>query len=146
MKKETIKWSDFGINPNSLVSIQDIEQVEKYLYITFPDLYKDLLLFAKEASPALGVFTYGDVYETSISDFFDCSTKNEPYSIVWYKLHGASFGLPKTFIPIARDAGGYLICFDYTSFPPKVKLYDPDQQLTYFIAENFEKFVELWHE
>ncbi|WP_412071260.1 SMI1/KNR4 family protein [Pseudomonas fluorescens] len=52
----------------------------------------------------------------------------------------------KKIIPIARDAGGYLICLNFNIPSISVEIFNQHSNKTYFIANNFDDFVNLWTE
>ncbi|MGY2293748.1 SMI1/KNR4 family protein [Pseudomonas sp. SDO528_S397] len=141
----SVDWSSFGISQRRSLNSFEISNVEKSLGVNFPKLYLDLVAYADEASPEISSFTYGD-NETCISDFFSFSAQQSPYSISWYLGLGGPPGLPKGRVPIARDAGGYLICLNFNTVSVSVEIFVPDSERTYFVANSFDEFVKLWYE
>ncbi|WP_246883461.1 SMI1/KNR4 family protein [Pseudomonas protegens] len=53
-------------------------------------------------------------------------------------------GLAAGCLPIARDAGGLLICLDFNSPAVAVEIFDPESASRYPVAADFKAFVELW--
>ena len=49
-------------------------------------------------------------------------------------------------IPIARDAGGYLICLNFNTPTVDVEIFNPNSSKTDFVANNFDDFVNSWTE
>lgn len=133
-------WDEFGIDRNSDVDDQLISRLEKAFNISFPESYLDLVRFNSEASPEVCVFSYQDG-ETCISEFFKFSEQVEPYTISWYLKKGIE-GMPEGIVPIARDAGDYLICLDFSEPIVGVKLFNPNDSKIYHIANNFDEFLE----
>jgi hypothetical protein len=138
-------WSSFGIKQGSSVDRNTISKVQKLLDVSFPKSYLDLVTYSDEASPEVSAFSYGDE-GTYISEFFSFSPDVTPYTISWYSGAGKPPGLPKGMVPIARDAGGYLVCLNFKTPSITVELFDPSSSSTYFVASNFDDFVNLWSE
>jgi hypothetical protein len=138
-------WSTFGIEEGSSVDTNTISQVEKLLNVSFPKTYLDLVTYSNEASPEISSFPHGNE-GTCISEFFSFSPDVAPYTISWYSAAGKPPGLLKQIIPIARDAGGYLICLNFNIPSISVEIFNQHSNKTYFIANNFDDFVNLWTE
>jgi hypothetical protein len=138
-------WSTFGIEQGSSVDSNTISQVEKLLGVSFPNLYLDLIKYSDEASPEISSFSYGEE-GTCISEFFSFSPDATPYTVPWYLGAGKPPGLPDGMIPIARDAGSYLICLNFNTPTITVEIFDPNSRKTYFIANDFYDFVSSWSE
>jgi hypothetical protein len=144
MHNHHINWAEFGIQERRTTSLKQIQAVEQLIGYKFPELYKDLILFASEASPEEACFSYGDGEGTSISEFFACTPDKEPMSILWYIGENNALDFPDYLVAFARDAGDYLICFNYQTSPPSVVIVSPCDADTQFVAESFEAFIELW--
>lgn len=138
-------WGYFGIEPNFIVDEDTIRQTQKLFGVLFPQSYLDLVTYADEASPEICSFSYGNE-EACISEFFSFSSDKVPYTISWYSGPGAPPGLPKGMIPVARDAGGFLICLNFKTESTPVEIFDPNSNNIYFVANSFDEFVELWSE
>jgi hypothetical protein len=138
-------WSSFGIEQGSSVDSTTISQVKKLLGVSFPKSYLDLVTYSDEASPEVSGFSYGNE-GTCISEFFSFSPDVTPYTISWYLGAGKPPGLPKEMVPIARDADGYLVCLNFKTSSITVEIFDPNSSSTYFVASNFDDFVNLWSE
>ncbi|WP_347900728.1 SMI1/KNR4 family protein [Pseudomonas purpurea] len=138
-----IDWSFFGIEQGSSVDADTIVQVETLLKVKFPESYLDLVIYADEASPEAASFVYGDT-GTCISEFFSFSPDVRPYTVSWYSRAGGVPGLPVRLVPIARDAGGCLICLNFDVHPVAVEAFDPGSKSSCFIASHFDDFVGLW--
>ncbi|WP_178125939.1 SMI1/KNR4 family protein [Pseudomonas sp. Fl5BN2] len=139
----TMDWSAWEIEPGSEVDEQIISQVQQRIGVEFPALYLDLVRYAEAATPGVGTFPHGSGY-ACISEFFDFSLGNEPWTLLWYASAGRVPGLAKGCLPIARDAGGLLICLDFNSPNVAVEVFDPDSASRYPVAPDFKAFVELW--
>lgn len=137
-------WTVYGITENRIITEAQIKQTENILGHIFPSLYIDLILFANDASPEIGCFEYNGNEETAISEFFDCFPYIEPYTILWYK--NSFLDIPKEIVPVARDAGDYLICLDFNHSPAHVVIFNPIEKNFLKVANSFEEFVGLWHE
>lgn len=133
-----IDWNSYGIEPNSNVTKQMIEDIERKLNISFPKEYLDLVKYCDEAVFEVGEFEYEDG-ASCISEFFKFTNKEELYSLLWYQSN--SIQLPKKLIPIGRDAGDYLICLDFNTQAPTVKLYIPNEKKLVDIADSFKEFI-----
>ncbi|MNF01740.1 hypothetical protein D3C80_2007790 [compost metagenome] len=50
-------------------------------------------------------------------------------------------------VPFARDAGDFLICFDYreSKLKPKIVFLDPFSQDLWIVSDDFENFLKLLH-
>jgi hypothetical protein len=140
-----LDWNSFGIDPRPSVDCDTIFQVQKLLGVAFPDTFLDLVTYSDNASPETSSFLYGDE-ETCISEFFSFSPAMTPYTITWHLGVGSPPGLPKGMVPIARDAGGYLVCLNFQSCSITVEIFDPNSRNAYFIANSFDDFVNLWSE
>lgn len=138
-------WSSFGIEQGSSVDANTISQVEKLLSVTFPKSYLDLVTYSDEASPEVSSFSYDDE-GTCISEFFSFSPDATPYTISWYSGAGKPPGLPNGLVPIARDAGGYLVCLNFNTPSITVEIFDPNSSKIHLVANNFDDFIGLWSE
>ncbi|MGB8811099.1 MAG: SMI1/KNR4 family protein [Acinetobacter calcoaceticus] len=138
-------WSDFGLSGPKNLNLDEILKIESILNIEFPFLYKSLVEYANPAYIEVGSFYYGDD-ETCISDFFPLTQSHEYGSFLWYAIDNSI--IPKDVLPFARDAGDFLICFDYreTKTSPKIILLDSFLSEIYPISNNFKDFLELLHE
>lgn len=139
----TMDWNSFAIEPGSTVTDPVIAQVQQQLGVLLPALYLDLVRYADAASPEVSCFSY-DLGETCISEFFTFSAQAQPYSLLWYAQRVP--GLPAGYLPIARDAGGWLICLDFNSPSVAVALFDTDARRSHWVAAHFPGFVQLWRE
>ena len=131
-----MNWEQLGIESSSTCTSETIKIVEKKLNIKLPDKYKELVLFCDEAVPEVGCFDYDNGAGSCISEFFKFSDDEEQYSILWYYKCNIP-ELPKNIIPIARDAGDYLICLDYRDTDVPVVFYDTNEHKVHKISENF---------
>ncbi|MDD2893357.1 MAG: SMI1/KNR4 family protein [Halothiobacillaceae bacterium] len=140
-----INWEAFGIKRNSGVTLEMVSSVQKNLGIVLPETYVDLVMYSDGACPEISSFEYQDD-GTCISEFFEFSDEVRPYTITWYTRPGGLTNLPDRFVPIARDAGDYLICLDFNKSPASIVVFDPISQQSFFVANSFGEFVSLWHE
>ncbi|MBP5954591.1 SMI1/KNR4 family protein [Pseudomonas anatoliensis] len=140
-----IDWCSFGIEQGSSVDSNTIFQVEELLGISFPKSYLDLVTFSDKAAPEISSFSYGNE-KTCISEFFSFSPDVASHTILWYSGAGKPLGIPKQMIPIARDAGGYLVCLNFNTSSVAVEIFDPNSSKVNFVANNFSDFVNLWSE
>ncbi|MDP1977641.1 SMI1/KNR4 family protein [Undibacterium sp.] len=138
-------WSSFGIEKKSSVDTRMVSLIQKQLDLVFPDSYIDLMKYADGASPEISSFDYEDS-GTCISEFFEFSDELRPPTIMWYARPQGVSNLPERYIPIARDAGDYMICLNFNSSPPTVEILDPATHQLSLIAPSFSQFVRLWHE
>ncbi|UUT19627.1 MULTISPECIES: SMI1/KNR4 family protein [Pseudomonas] len=140
-----IDWSSFGIEQSSSVTNDTISQTQKLLGVIFPSSYLDLFTYSDKSSPEISSFPY-DENESCISEFFELSPDIRPYTIAWYARAGGTAGLPTGIVPIARDAGDYLVCFNFNKPSITVEVFDPNSSSLYFVTNSFEEFVGLWTE
>lgn len=140
-----INWEAFGIEKSSGVDADVVSSVQIKLGVVFPESYVDLVMYSDGASPEISSFEYQNG-GTSISDFFEFSDEVTPYTTSWYARPGGVPNLPDGFIPIARDAGDWLICLDFNKSPASVVVFDPTSHKSFFVANSFDAFVSLWHE
>ncbi|MEN5092258.1 SMI1/KNR4 family protein [Pseudomonas protegens] len=143
MSSMTLDWNAWEIEPGSAVDEQLIAQVQQRLGVEFPPLYLQLVQYAAAATPGIGTFPYGNGY-ACLSEFFDFSLNNQPWTLLWYASPGRVPGLAAGCLPIARDAGGLLICLDFNSPGVAVEVFDPESAGRYPVAADFQAFVELW--
>jgi hypothetical protein len=141
-----INWIAFGIEAGSPVSRQTVMEVEQRLGVVFPEAYLDLVFFANEASPEISTFKVGGSLSTCVSEFFSLTPSATHCSVLWYSMAGIVPGLPEKMIPIAREAGGQLICLDFRQGCDGVALFDGLSHDVYSIANTFDAFVQLWEE
>jgi SMI1-KNR4 cell-wall len=141
----SINWEKFGIEAGSEVDDQIVSSIQKNLGVVFPDSYVDLVKFSNCASPEISTFKYQND-ETCISDFFEFSEQIKPNTISWYVRPGGFPFLSSGYIPIARDAGDFLICLNFNKTPASVEIIDPTTHKSSLIADSFDQFVSLWHE
>ncbi|WP_099236294.1 SMI1/KNR4 family protein [Pseudomonas sp. ICMP 460] len=138
-------WSSFGIDKGSSVDENKIFQLQKTLGVIFPESYLDLVTFADEASPAMSSFSYGEE-ETCVSEFFSFSSEVTPHTISWYIGPGRPPKLPNGMIPIARDAGGVLICLNFETTNVAVEVFDPTSKKSHTASNDFDDFINSWQE
>ncbi|MFZ6707995.1 SMI1/KNR4 family protein [Undibacterium sp. TC9W] len=141
----TIDWESFGIEKKSSVDSRIVSAVQKKLNVIFPDSYVDLVMHSDSACPEISTFEY-QKEETCISEFFEFTDEVRQFTISWYARPHGVFNLPERFIPIARDAGDYLICLNFNKSSPTVEVFDPASGQSFFVAHRFSEFVSLWHE
>lgn len=72
----------------------------------------DLVKYSDEAIPEISSFSHGEK-GTCISEFFSFSPDVTPYTISWYLGAGKPPGRPQEMVPVAREAGGYLVCLNF---------------------------------
>lgn len=136
-------WNSFGIDPASSVDCHTISQVQKLLGVAFPNSLLDLVKYSDEAIPEISSFSYEDK-GTCISEFFSFSPDVTPYTISWYLGAGKPPGLPQEMDPVAREAGGYLVCLNFKTSSIAVEIFDPSSGEAFFVASNFDEFVCSW--
>lgn len=137
-------WEFFGVKKKLGVSSELVASVQKALGVVFPSSYIDLVMFSDGACPEMACFEYQDD-GTCISEFFEFTDDVRLGTIAWYARPNGIPNLPDKFIPIARDAGDYLICLDFKKTPASVEIFDPNSYRSSFVASSFDKFVSLWH-
>ncbi|MES2673132.1 MAG: SMI1/KNR4 family protein [Pseudomonadota bacterium] len=141
----SINWEAFGIKEGSSVDIDMVNCVQRRLGVIFPESYVDLVRYSDSACPEISSFEYGGG-GTCISEFFEFSDKEKLYTVSWYGKPSVVPNLPRGFIPIARDAGGYLICIDVNKSPASVEIFNPNSHQSTLVAKSFDEFVRMWHE
>nr|BFD38958.1 hypothetical protein FFPRI1PSEUD_04570 [Pseudomonas sp. FFPRI_1] len=139
----TLDWNTWEIEPGSAVDEPLIAEVQQRLGVEFPPLYLELVQYADAATPGLGSFAYDGGY-TCISEFFEFGLGTQPWTLLWYASPGRVPGLAAGCLPIARDAGGLLICLDFNSLGVAVEIFDPESASRHPVAADFKAFVELW--
>ena len=133
-------FEELGIEQRSSVTREMIERVEERLGCQFPDAYKKLVLYAQEPVPEVSVFTY-EGGESCVSEFLQFTDdESETFGILNHKP--TAMGLPGNTIPIARDAGDFLICLTLTGGRDSVVLFDPNEKVLVQIADSFEEFMD----
>ncbi|PXX33722.1 SMI1/KNR4 family protein [Undibacterium pigrum] len=138
-------WESFGIMKKSSVDSQMVALIQGKLKVIFPESYIDLMKYSDGSCPEISSFEYQDS-GTCISEFFEFSDELRPFTVMWYTRPNGVPNLPERYIPIARDAGDYLICLNFNISPPAVEIFDPASHQFNFIAHSFSQFVSLWHE
>lgn len=141
----SFNWENFGISAGSKVDHQIISTIQENLGFIFPESYIDLVKFSDCASPEIASFNYDDD-ETSISEFFEFSDEVRPYTISWYLRPDRYPFLTKGYVPIARDAGDFLICLNFNKVPASIEIIDPETNKLSPVADSFDQFVDMWHE
>jgi len=139
-------WNSFGIEKRSPVATRTIFYVQEALGVEFPESYIDLLKYANEAVPEISSFPICAQEATCVSEFFTFLPTPAPYSVLWYSRPNCIDGLPEKFLPIARDAGAYLICLNFEIEPASIEAFDTNSKAIFYISDSFEAFVNLWSE
>jgi len=141
-----INWAELGVAGKAGASKAQIDAVERRLGVELPAGYKDLVAYADEATFEIAEFEYGEMGDaTGISEFLACSVEETDYSIGFYVRKQEA---PVTMVPVARDARDLEICLSYEGAEdrnPKVVLRDPFDEVSYYVAENFEEFIGKLH-
>ncbi|MFZ6775944.1 SMI1/KNR4 family protein [Undibacterium sp. Ji83W] len=140
-----IDWDSFGTEKKSSVDTRIVSVVQEKLNVIFPQSYVDLVMYCDCACPEISTFEYQEE-ETCISEFFEFTDEVRQFTISWYARPHGVFNLPERFIPIARDAGAYLICLNFDKSSPTVDIFDPASGQSLFVARSFSEFVSCWHE
>ena len=137
--------NEIGLVNESPVSDATIRQVESILGLELPSAYREFVLFCDEASPEVGTFRFGDD-ETCISEFFRFSSDpKDPVGILSY-YGSIDSGIPENVVPIARDAGDYLVCLDLREGQQAVVLFEPSRMELFPVARSFEDFIDGLYE
>jgi len=155
---DKIKW----LYPNKL-SLQDIQKVEKYFDIKFPDDYISCVLDNDEAYPIPNVFLLENK-EESFNNLL--SVKSENLHGIIFSYDGMKQMISTKLIPFADDGCGNKICFDYreSKTTPTVVFWDYekacieynnsgntgsslnyDNAITY-ICDSFTELLDMLHE
>ena len=133
----------FTDTKEQLNSIQQINEVEKWIGLTFPHEYKNHLLLHNggRCEPNIFGFIENEEPAESCIDWFlaiyDGKYNNLKDYIETYKLNEKR--LPIHIIPIAHDPGGNLVCIscgkeDYGY----VYFWDHDKEVNYSISGDFD--------
>lgn len=134
---------ELGIHRSSGVSSGMIENVERRLGVRLPTNYREFVSFNDEAQPTVGVFSFGDD-ETCVSEFLKFSDRQDELNGIL--RYASAANVPSGIVPIARDAGDYLICIDARSGGDEIILIDPNSHRTWRVAETFAAFLTDLHD
>ncbi|QDT78578.1 SMI1 / KNR4 family protein [Gimesia maris] len=137
-----MEYIKLGLNQSSDVNEQMIAVVEEKIGCHLPESYYELMRFNNEPEPEVCEFNYGD-HTTCVSEFFRFTDdENYEYGVLAYRP--SIIGLTKQFVPIGRDPGDYLICFDRKQ-DFAVVLIDRVSDEVHFVASNFREFLDMLH-
>lgn len=142
----------------SQLNLTQIEEVEKYIGLNFPDEYKEHLLQNNggQCSPNCFKFNENGTWTESCIDWFlaiyDGEYDNLKDYINTYKIEEKR--LPVHILPIAHDPGGNLICiscdledvgcvyfWDHENEVDYNTSNDKDYSNLYLVAKSFNEFV-----
>ena len=137
--------SDLRIRGGATINESEIVQTERILGRVLPKSFRSIVQRFDGGSPEVGVFEFAD-NQTAISEFLSFTTRTDDNSNVVY-TKGSLGSLPAILIPFARDAGGWLICFDYQgSGEPSVVIFDPNTSQIFNVTSSFDAFLDALHE
>lgn len=119
----------------SILTNEDIKNVENKLNIIYPESYKEFIKYNNGGKPDKNRFTCeGDNSERIINYLIDLSDKNN-YSVVNLKD-----ALPHKLVPFADDPFGNVICFS-SDENYKIVFYHHETEEIVFVCNNFEEFL-----
>jgi len=131
-------FKKLGIEENSTVNEGVISSVEEKLGCQLPQSYYDLVRFNHEPEPEACEFDYGS-QSTCVSEFFRF-TDDESYEYGILAYRPSITGVAERYVPIARDPGDALICFDRERNFALVIL-DRDNGAVDLVAKTFGDFL-----
>jgi hypothetical protein len=130
------------------LSIDQIEDVEKIVGLTFPKEYKDHLLEYNGGQCVPNIFSFnekGNKSESSIDWFlaiYDGAYDNLKKYIEDYKIEAKR--LPSHILPIAHDPGGNLICISCNNDDGgSIYFWDHENEVDYSVSAN-ENYSNLY--
>jgi cell wall assembly regulator SMI1 len=142
----------------SQLKIEQIEEVEKYVGLNFPNEYKDHLLKFNGGQPTPNIFKFNQNSRENLSNIdwflaiYDGEYDNLKKEIEMVKIEEKR--MPEHMLPIAHDPGGNLICIS-CDYEDKGHIYfwdhekevdysvsdDRDYSNLYLIAKSFNEFI-----
>lgn len=146
-------------NTESSVDLFKIEEIEKFVGLSFPKEYKDHLIRYNGGQCAPNIFSFnerGKITDSCIDWFlaiYDGDYDNLRSYIDMYKIEDKR--LPSHILPIAHDPGGNLICISCnTDDVGCVYFWDHEKEVNYklfadnnysnlnLIANSFSEFID----
>jgi hypothetical protein len=143
----------------SIVTESQLDDLEKYFGVKFPQAYRDFMLITNGGIPLHNCFDSKDGTESSSVSFFSV-LPNDTFDIVHRNKVGAG-RFPHGFISIGADGNGNAICIDCNSGPAHGKIYfwehenEADQaqgetpetvQNIYLLGDTFTEFLDGLHD
>lgn len=130
-----------------------IEQTEKELGIVFPDSFKQIVRKYDGGKPNKPDFFCDYNGKSLIGSCvqFLCVRQGYPRNSIVGARKALGDIIPAGVFPFAEDGGGNCVCFDYRNNPidPEIVYYyyyfyydDPNSTNVFFVAKNFDEFLE----
>ncbi|MDX2105821.1 MAG: SMI1/KNR4 family protein [Candidatus Melainabacteria bacterium] len=147
------------LSPGPSIKLEQIDNIEKTLKVSFPEDYKRFLLAHNGGTPSPGAFNCVDGESSSVCGFHEIGADDHKDILNVAKIRKDR--LPRNFVAIACDGGGNEICIDCEPGQDFGKVYfweheteaDLSQGETpetagniHLIAPSFTKFLECLHE
>ena len=120
------------------LSLSQIEEVENYISLKFPNEYKQHLLRYNGGYCEPNVFSFdenGHLTNSNVDWFlaiYSGEYNNLKSYLDWYKIDEKR--LPVNILPIAHDPGGNLICIDAAD--GKVYFWDHEKEVDYTVSDD----------
>ncbi|EIB99112.1 SMI1/KNR4 family protein [Pantoea sp. Sc1] len=139
----------------SMVSEQDIVNVENQLSIKLPDSYREFLKKYNGGYPQPDGFDFADGEDgSSVDKFLEVSDSKNEGLINYFNTYKER--IPKNYIPIAKDPGGNLILIGINGEKAEVYFWDheneaddgdvPGMQNMHLVALNLDDFINNLYE
>lgn len=140
-------------NSHKKLSIEEIEQFEIENGVKLTAKYKGFLLQWNGGYPELSIFNISDELGKSVLNVFNGI--GDMYDNLEKVIDIYEFRLPKSFIPIADDSAGNVICLGIEEpYYEKIFFWDHEQEPEdpddmsnmYFLANDIDEFLDNLYE
>ena len=131
------KWTT-GDYPPSLVSEEELHEVEKKLRSRLPEAYTQSVLTVGLPQPSIALL------ETIVDQELDIHSIGDFYSpseIIDETLGWREIGMPQNLIAFAGDGCGNKFCFDTEKGGSKIWFFDHDFDTVELIADSFDEWL-----
>lgn len=136
------------------VSIDVLEKIEGKLGVTFPNSFKEIILYKDSAVFKKSLFKFkefisGDEWRGCLGSILSFAPGLGELGILW---HTQKFKeqIGDGLIPVAEDPGGDFVCFDYRKGkdnpnPPIIywSHESPENEDISYVADNFDDFINM---
>ena len=132
-------------NQKDSISNEDILELENFIGLKFPQSYREHILRYNGGRCKPNVYSFNENGESTESDlnvFLSLPNELKEY-VLDYKINNTR--IPESFLPIAEDSGGNLICISCEGKDRgKIFFWDHEREgedNIYFIADSFDEFL-----
>lgn len=119
------------------VNIKQIQEFESLYKVSFPEMYKKIILVSNGGYPSKTLFDLDNGREVVFESLINWDKARKANFYFW--LDNLDI---ENIVPFGKDPFGNLICFDFsTQENPVIKFWDHETNDFYVIAESFDDFL-----